>query len=133
MTGTDWDLQHGLDTVARYGLGEELRGEALARLAREHPANDEAAEQVDDDVRAEDFLLDSRQLGDSPGQVYIGGRRTVSMTWMTPFLVWMSALMTVASLILTPLEVSMVSSLPWTVLAVLSEATSAEVTAPATT
>ena len=61
------------------------------------------------------------------------GRITESMMWMTPFLHSMSAVVTVASLILTPAEASILTMAPLTVAASLSLTTSPDITLPATT
>ena len=63
-----------------------------------------------------------------------GGRRTVSITWMTPLLAATSAAATVASLIMTlPSTTLMAIGLPRTVSAEVSLAASAAMTLPATT
>jgi len=64
---------------------------------------------------------------------YCGGSRTVSITWMIPFEASISALTTVAPLILTPDDASILSIPPWTVAASVSLTTSPELTLPATT
>ena len=61
------------------------------------------------------------------------GRITESMTWMTPFEASTSALTTLAPLILTPLDVSILTIWPSTVFASLSFITSAAITLPGTT
>ena len=53
--------------------------------------------------------------------------------WMTPFLHSISAVVTVASLILTPAEASILTMAPLTVAASLSLTTSPDITLPATT
>ncbi len=67
-----------------------------------------------------------------PAKGYMG-IRTVSMTWMTPFFAWMSALTNLALLMVTPWELSMARSWPLTVVALLSRTTSLASTLPATT
>jgi hypothetical protein len=57
----------------------------------------------------------------------------VSITWMTPLVAITSAVTTVASLILTPLVVSIARVGPATVVASFRPATASEVTLPATT
>src|SRR5690606_39040648 len=65
---------------------------------------------------------------------HIGGRITLSMTWMTPLLAATSAWTTWASLIFTaPPEASMATSEPSTVVAEESFTTSAAITLPETT
>ena len=67
------DLEARLDAVARDGVGEELRGEMLALLCGDHPVNDVAAEEVEDDVGAEeDALACGREFRDVPGPDLVG-------------------------------------------------------------
>src|SRR6056297_1360266 len=61
------------------------------------------------------------------------GSNTLSITWMTPLLVMMSALTTLASLILTPSQVLILTYLPASVSAFFSFITFLAVTLPATT
>lgn len=61
------------------------------------------------------------------------GIRTVSMTWITPLEHWISALVTVASLIRTAALASILTSEPWSVVAVDSFTTSLASTDPLTT
>ncbi len=57
----------GLDALAAARLVDELAGEGRALLVRDHPADDVAAEDVEDDVQVEvGPLLRPEQLGDVP-------------------------------------------------------------------
>ena len=66
-------------------------------------------------------------------EIYFGSK-TVSITWITPLEVSMSALITLALLIMTPFIASTEISLPWTVLTIaFLPAISDDITLPGTT
>ena len=68
-----------------------------------------------------------------PFRAYIPGRMTESITWITPFEVSMSAVVTLASFTFTPPSVMMVISPPCTVAAFMPLDRSVDITLPATT
>jgi hypothetical protein len=66
-------------------------------------------------------------------QPYIGGRMTLSITWITPFDAMMSAVEITAPFTLAPPSSVMVTSAPLTVLAIMPSVRSVDITAPGTT
>lgn len=71
--------------------------------------------------------------GPRPSSGHIGGRITLSITWITPFEAATSAVTTLAPFTLTPPSVVTVIAAPWTVAAFMPFDRSADITLPATT
>lgn len=66
----------GLDPVAAASLGDQLLGQRTVFLARDHPGQRKAAEQVENDVQREiDAASLDRQFRDVPGPDAVGRRR----------------------------------------------------------
>ena len=98
------------------------------------PAADELRHQRHEPERTTCRNTASPDSAREAASVYFSeGSSTVSMTWITPLLVLMSAFTTLAPLIMTPLVVLIVSMSPLTALADVIFTTSAAMTLPATT
>ncbi len=66
----------GLDAVLRAGLGNQALGERRAFGRGQHPADDVAAEDIEDDVEIEIRpLRRAEELGDVPAPDFVGARR----------------------------------------------------------
>jgi len=70
------DQALGINLAPCQNLGEQVPGEAGVFLSRDHPANDVAAEQIQDDVEVQVHPPgQGRQLGDVPGHDLVRCRR----------------------------------------------------------
>ena len=113
--GSSWKKKKAFDSTSRFFFSEILQRGPGGRCPPGRPPP-EAAKPF------------QRNMADQPS-----GRMTLSMTWMTPFEVSMSAETTVASSTITPLSRSIMTSEPCTVVAIMSSVRSPDITLPGTT